>query len=431
MANPRTEVHTNSRVFIGHVLLAGVIAVIAGCASDRDNPAHHIKLGDWTSETNIFGAYLAADSIPFSEGEPPLLIQPDYIAETVFYGLVLSNVDDPHGSRHLVRDQDSLGADLFYFDANNNENLTDDGLPLPWTIDSSDSMVGINLDFTLTGGRAWIARLLGGGLDERASQSVGRPVLTYGIVTNTARRGWWVPRGDSIPVEFFAPCPPGATSMSHENWFVFIDVNRDGQFQTFLPDILVSTSVPEFEFDSTTWRLEVDSLARTITMIEGENPKSTAMPIAAVADSMAFQKYMTPLGIKLAAPAFADYDLDSVYLSLDSLHGRLVVLNFWTTSCVPCRGEMPALNDLVKRYRDRVEFISFTLDSRAGVPRFLEHYPFEYHVVPAAQSVFLAYGVNGFPVHVLIDRDGYVRFSQLGASVDIDSRVEGWIRAML
>ena len=118
---------------------------------------------------------------------------------------------------------------FFYFDANNNEDLTDDGPPRRLEIDPEDSVACLDLTFTLPTGRPWTVQIRGRGrVDDRISASIGRPVMAFAIRTNTARRGWWVPGDDSLPVEFFTPRPPSAGSMSEAIWFVFIDANRDG-----------------------------------------------------------------------------------------------------------------------------------------------------------------------------------------------------------
>src|SRR6188474_3505980 len=57
------------------------------------------------------------------------------------------------------------------------------------------------------------------------------------------------------------------------------------------------------------------------------------------------------------APDFAVTDLDGRAVRLSALRGRVVLLNVWTTWCAPCREEMPSLDRLHARLRDR----AFTL----------------------------------------------------------------------
>ena len=53
-----------------------------------------------------------------------------------------------------------------------------------------------------------------------------------------------------------------------------------------------------------------------------------------------------------AAPAFALRSLtDGTTVSLDQYKGKIVVLNFWSSWCIPCKEENPALTDVWERYR--------------------------------------------------------------------------------
>jgi len=73
------------------------------------------------------------------------------------------------------------------------------------------------------------------------------------------------------------------------------------------------------------------------------------------------------------APAFNLRDLDGKDWTLNSLRGKIVVLNFWFTTCLPCIKEMPELNALVAAYSDMpVIFLALTFNNREQVKAFHE-----------------------------------------------------------
>src|SRR5919107_5621299 len=60
-----------------------------------------------------------------------------------------------------------------------------------------------------------------------------------------------------------------------------------------------------------------------------------------------------PVEVGSRAPDFRLSSLDGPELSLSSLRGNVVILNFWATWCGPCRAEMPALERVSVQYLER------------------------------------------------------------------------------
>ncbi len=112
------------------------------------------------------------------------------------------------------------------------------------------------------------------------------------------------------------------------------------------------------------------------------------------------------------APSFSLPDLDGRKVSLESLRGRAVALNFWATWCPPCKEELPALAESWRASRGRcVEFVGITEESsreeaRAELARHGVAYPV---LMDAEAEVARAFGVTGFPRTYLIDADGKIQ----------------------
>lgn len=125
-----------------------------------------------------------------------------------------------------------------------------------------------------------------------------------------------------------------------------------------------------------------------------------------------------------AAPNFSAASLDGTDLRLSDLQGKVVVLTFWSTRCAICHAEIPKLNQVAARYKDKdVVFIALTMENQAKVLPYLRKNPFNFNIVPNGFGVVLKYAdldaagnINmGFPAHFLIDQDG-----------DIALRTQGW-----
>ncbi|WP_342646575.1 TlpA disulfide reductase family protein [Mucilaginibacter sp. CSA2-8R] len=115
------------------------------------------------------------------------------------------------------------------------------------------------------------------------------------------------------------------------------------------------------------------------------------------------------------APDFTLTDLGGKKWTLAALKGKTVVLNFWFTTCPPCIQEMPELNALAKNYnKGHVVFLALGRNSAPQIKSFLKVHPFNYTHFPDADSVGNLYQINSYPTSIVIDREGIIRFIQVG-----------------
>lgn len=108
--------------------------------------------------------------------------------------------------------------------------------------------------------------------------------------------------------------------------------------------------------------------------------------------------------------------MDGKKYVLKDMKGKVVVLNFWFINCPPCRMEIPHLNNMVEAYKERedVVFLAVALDQSYELKEFLKEMPFQYGIVDAGSYVASRYGINLFPTHVVIDKEGKVIFHTSG-----------------
>ncbi len=134
------------------------------------------------------------------------------------------------------------------------------------------------------------------------------------------------------------------------------------------------------------------------------------------------------------APAFTLPRLNGVgELSLDSYRGKVVLLNFWASWCIPCKDETPLLQRAWRRWQGRgVVFIGvnakdFRGDARAFMRRFRVTYP---NVYDGKGSTLGRYGVTAFPETYFLDAKGRVVYRIAGEVVDAAELDAGLERAL-
>jgi peroxiredoxin len=132
-------------------------------------------------------------------------------------------------------------------------------------------------------------------------------------------------------------------------------------------------------------------------------------------------------GSLLGNPAklFTVTSLDGKTISLDSLKGKVVVLNFWATRCPPCRAEIP---ELIQFYRDfekkgviiiglgvRNSDLVGLNDRNATLLEFSKANRINYPIVNDLENrVARFYGIRWIPTTFVIDRNGIIRDTRVG-----------------
>jgi cytochrome c biogenesis protein CcmG, thiol:disulfide interchange protein DsbE len=119
------------------------------------------------------------------------------------------------------------------------------------------------------------------------------------------------------------------------------------------------------------------------------------------------------------APDFTLTQLDGNELRLSSLRGKVVLLDFWATWCVPCREEIPHFVELQQKYGSQgLQIVGVSMDDsvdpvRPSAEKFQINYPI---VMGNAKIGELYGGVLGLPIAFMIGRDGRIDRKHIGAT---------------
>ncbi|HZQ68552.1 MAG TPA: TlpA disulfide reductase family protein [Terriglobales bacterium] len=111
------------------------------------------------------------------------------------------------------------------------------------------------------------------------------------------------------------------------------------------------------------------------------------------------------------APELAVTDMQGRQITLASLKGKTVLLDFWTTWCVACRADGPALDKLYAKYGGQnLEIIGISdSEERAIVEKYLKEHPHAYPIVLTYENEMpRPFQIGVLPTYIVIEKDGTV-----------------------
>lgn len=124
------------------------------------------------------------------------------------------------------------------------------------------------------------------------------------------------------------------------------------------------------------------------------------------------------------APDFRAVTLDTTphTVSLDQYRGQVVLLNIWATYCVPCRVEMPSIENLQQTMADRgLHIVAVSIDDPGktqAIRDFVKHYGLTFQVLHDPDGkIAQTYQTTGVPETFVIGRDGVIRKKIIGATL--------------
>jgi peroxiredoxin len=145
--------------------------------------------------------------------------------------------------------------------------------------------------------------------------------------------------------------------------------------------------------------------------------------------------------IDMKAPDFSLKNLKGETVSLASLKGKVVIVDFWATWCGPCIASFPGMQMALNKYKDDVNVAFVFIDTWESihdekrietVSKFIETNKYTFNVLMDTEDVkdknkydvVTAFGVDGIPTKFIIDKSGKIRFKAVGFSGSADGIVK-------
>lgn len=131
------------------------------------------------------------------------------------------------------------------------------------------------------------------------------------------------------------------------------------------------------------------------------------------------------------APEFTLRTIGDEEISLSSLRGKVVLLDFWATWCGPCRESIPHLAQLHREYQNKgFVLIGMSMDKQVSgdtMRHFIKSMDIPYPIIITPEKVANQYGVTALPTTVFIDKKGRLRGKIVGFNSSIARQMESTI----
>ena len=134
------------------------------------------------------------------------------------------------------------------------------------------------------------------------------------------------------------------------------------------------------------------------------------------------------------APAFKLTSLAGPEVTLDSLKGKVVLLDFWATWCGPCKQIMPVIQKLSEEFKDKgvAVFGVNTWEKKDGAAKsYMESKKYTYGCLLAGEDLAKTYGITGIPTLIIINKDGTIAKAEVGAGGNVEADLRAAITAAL
>lgn len=139
--------------------------------------------------------------------------------------------------------------------------------------------------------------------------------------------------------------------------------------------------------------------------------------------AFALATFFTVVGASAASAAdqvadFSFKDIDGKAHQFSEYRGKWVIVNYWATYCGPCLSELPALNNIAKKFKDKVVVLGMEAGETPTdeLKAFVKAKKVNYPVAPTQDSTMFALGLlYGVPTTFIVSPKGQIVDTHMGA----------------
>jgi thiol-disulfide isomerase/thioredoxin len=121
-------------------------------------------------------------------------------------------------------------------------------------------------------------------------------------------------------------------------------------------------------------------------------------------------------------------------LDISKYKGKVVIVDFWASWCEPCKIELPALNALQKKYKDKLVVVGVNLDEKkADANTFLKSHPVQLTLGYDGDKQVLAKKaeIETMPTSFIVDKNGVIQVRHQGFREDDAAKIEKEIKELM
>lgn len=174
------------------------------------------------------------------------------------------------------------------------------------------------------------------------------------------------------------------------------------------------------EFLSKNIDIEFDNSSKRISLHVKYNPSSDEVSYTWLfnnenSKTLKIVNIERPIQKNKKFPSVKFETLNGKSISVQDFEGKYVIINWWATTCAPCRKEIPGLNQLVEKFKlsQDIVFLSIAFDKREGLENYLKYNKFKYLQTLGDKSTSKIFG-ESFPKNIIVNPSGMVTYYSEG-----------------